>query len=107
MTRTSFLAAALLVVAPISVRGADWPQFNLDVQHSGMSQQEAVIHRGNVATLHVRYNVALPGVADGAPAFLAGVTTPLGLKDVLFLTTKNGWIVACDAATGSATLYRT
>jgi len=100
MTRTSFLAAALLVVAPISVRGADWPQFNLDARHSGASQQETVVHSGNVATLHARYHVALPGVADGAPAFLAGVTTPLGVKDLLFLTTKNGWTVACDAATG-------
>jgi hypothetical protein len=101
MSRPLLLAATILVFPLSSARGADWPQFNLDARHSGTSQQEALIHRGNVATLHIRYNVALPGVADGAPAFLAGVTTPLGVKDVLFVTTKNGWIVACDAATGS------
>ena len=96
----SRLAAALVLLSALRASGEDWPQFNLDAQHSGTSRQETVIHRGNVATLHPLYHVTLPGVADGAPAFLAGVTTPLGVKDLLFLTTKNGWIVACDAATG-------
>lgn len=94
------LAAVLVLLPALRAAGEDWPQFNLDPQHSGTSRQETVIHRGNVATLHPLYHVSLPGVADGAPAFLAGVATPLGQKDLLFVTTKNGWIAALDAATG-------
>jgi len=79
----------------------DWPQFDLDARHSGASAQETTIHAGNVATLHSLYSVALPAVADGAPAFLSGVVTPTGVKDLLFLTTKDGRILARDAATGA------
>jgi len=79
----------------------DWPQFNLDVRHSGASAQETTIHTGNVTTLHSLYGVALPAVADGAPAFLSGVVTPSGVRDLLFLTTKDGRILARDAATGA------
>lgn len=100
MTFPSRLVAALVLLSAVRAAGQDWPQFNLDAQHSGTSRQETVIHRGNVTTLHPLYHVSLPGVADGAPAFLAGVATPLGQKDLLFVTTKNGWIRALDAATG-------
>jgi hypothetical protein len=100
MAFLSRLAAALVLLSPLRAACGDWPQFNLDAQHSGTSRQETVIHRGNVATLHPLYHVSLPGVADGAPAFLAEVPTPLGQRDLLFVTTRNGWIVALDAATG-------
>jgi len=85
-------------------RAADWPEFNGDGRHNGNNQQETIINSGNVSTLHVLYHVTLPSVADGAPAFLTGVMTSSGLKDVLFLTTKAGHILALDAATG-ATLW--
>jgi hypothetical protein len=91
---SSFLAAT-------AAGAADWPQFNLDARHSGASAQETAIHAGNVATLHKVYSVALPAVADGAPAFLGAVSTPGGVKDLLFLTTKDGRILAADAATGA------
>ena len=48
------------------------------------------------------YSVALPAVADGAPVFLAGVQTPTGNKDVLFLTTKDGRILARNAPRGQS-----
>jgi len=89
-----------LVAAPAS--SSDWPQFDLDARHGGVSLQETTIHRGNVSTLHVLYNVALPSIADGAPAFLPGVATPLGVKDLLFLNTKDGRILALDATDGSS-----
>ncbi|MBV8201515.1 MAG: PQQ-binding-like beta-propeller repeat protein [Acidobacteria bacterium] len=93
--------ALLLVPAP-AARAADWPEFDGDGRHNGNNQQETIINSGNVSTLHVLYPaVTLPGIADGAPAFLTGVTTSSGVKDLLFLTTKNGYIVALDAATGT------
>ncbi len=83
-----------------------WPQFDFDSRKSGVSQQETTIHAGNVATLHLVASypvnpVTLPAIADGAPAFLAGVATASGTKDLLFLTTKDGRLLAIDAATGA------
>src|SRR5436305_2393805 len=84
-----------------AAEAADWPQFNLDARHSGASAQETAIHAGNIATLLKVYSVALPAVADAAPAFLSGVSTPGGVKNLLSLTTKDGRILAVDAATGA------
>ena len=91
--------AAFLPALP--ARAADWPEFDGDGRHNGNNQQETTIHSGNVATLHVLYHVTLPSIADGAPAFLSGVTTSSGIKDLLFLTTKDGHVLALDAATGT------
>jgi len=98
------LAALAALLPPPPARAADWPEFDGDGRHNGNNQQETTIHSGNVSTLHVLYHVTLPSIADGAPAFLSGVTTSSGIKDLLFLTTKDGHILALDAATG-ATLW--
>ena len=45
--------------------------------------------------------MALPGTADGAPVFLEGVTTVGGVRDLLFVTTTAGHIVAIDAGSGA------
>jgi hypothetical protein len=39
-------------------------------------------------------------VADGAPVLLTNVSTTSGTRDLLFLTTKAGYLVALDAHTG-------
>jgi outer membrane protein assembly factor BamB len=80
---------------------AAWMQFGFDARHSGVNDRETAIHRGNVASLHLLYKVTLPGIADGAPAFLPGVTTRRGVKDLLLLTTKDGRLLALDAGTGA------
>jgi outer membrane protein assembly factor BamB len=91
--------AGLLVSGPLL--GTDWAQFDFDSRHSGSNPEEIIVHTGNVSTLHMRYSVVLPAIADGAPAFLSGVVTPQGVKDLLFLTTKDGRILAVDADTGA------
>jgi outer membrane protein assembly factor BamB len=98
------LAAACLALAwpAAPARAADWPEFNLDGRHNGNNQQETIIHSGNVSTMHVLHNVTLAGHPDGPPVFLSGVQTSSGLKDVLFFTTKEGHILALDAATGGS-----
>ena len=101
------VVVCLSLIATGSARASDWPQFNLDAQHSGNNAQEHAITPANVATLHLAYAaVALPAVADGAPAFLEGVATPGGVKDLLFLTTKSGILLAIDAATGATVWSR-
>ncbi len=98
-------AAAVLALAAVPPAAAvDWPEFNIDGRHNGNNQEEVIISAANVATLHTLYNVTLPSIADGAPAFQSGVRTASGTVDMLFLTTKDGHVLALDAATG-ATLW--
>ncbi|HVT16076.1 MAG TPA: PQQ-binding-like beta-propeller repeat protein [Thermoanaerobaculia bacterium] len=103
---TVCLATALVLLASTAPaaygQSFDWMQFGFDSRHSGASPQETTIHTANVATLHTKYPaVALGNIAAGAPAFLSGVSTAGGVKDLLFLTTQDGHILALDAATGS------
>lgn len=103
-SRVGWLAAfGVVLPASLVAAGLPWPQFDFDARHDGVSQQETTIHAGNVGTLHLiaGYPVTLPSIADGAPAFLAAVATASGTKDLLFLTTKDGRLLAIDAATGA------
>jgi outer membrane protein assembly factor BamB len=95
------VACVLVLCFATSARAVDWPQWGFGPGKSGVNDQETTIHSGNVTSLHLLYRVALPAIPDGAPAFLAGVTTAQGVKDLLFLTTKSGMLLAVDAATGS------
>jgi hypothetical protein len=103
LRRTTVLVLSASLFAGPHARAADWLQWGFDSRHSGVNDQETTIHAGNVSSLHLLYRVSLPAgaVADGAPAFLGNVTTPLGVKDLLFLTTKSGFLLAVDAATGA------
>jgi hypothetical protein len=84
-----------------SSQAYDWLQFNGDVQHSGNNTLETRLTPANVAGLQQLFQINLPAIADGAPAYLHGVQTAQGTKDLLFVTTKNGYIAALDAATGA------
>ncbi|MDQ2741447.1 MAG: hypothetical protein M3Z66_04010, partial [Chloroflexota bacterium] len=86
--------------------GYDWLQFDGNAQHSGNNTQETIINRSNVSGLRQLYRVPLvsggsPSVADGAPAYLSAVSTPGGMHNLLFITTKDGHILAIDADTGN------
>ena len=113
--RSLFLCAALLAatfpaIGPAKADGPkpgaasgnryDWLQFGFDQAHSGNDTKEAKITVKDVAGLHRLYRVSLPHVADGAPAYLSDVHTPHGTMDFLFLTTKDGRILAVDASNG-------
>ncbi len=87
---------------PLSAARYDWPQFNFDSRHSGNNTAETILSAGNVARLRPLFSVALPEVADGAPAILSGVATSSGTRDLLFVTTKAGRLAALDARTGAA-----
>jgi outer membrane protein assembly factor BamB len=79
----------------------DWLQFNGDARHSGSNALEKSISPANVNLLHVLFQTSLPAVADGAPVYLNGVTTVAGIRDVIFVTTRTGDLVALDATTGA------
>lgn len=78
----------------------DWPQFMFNAQHSGNNTLESAITASNVNTLHEIFQISLPDVADGAPVYLRGISTSGGVKNLVFVTTKDGHIVALDALSG-------
>jgi outer membrane protein assembly factor BamB len=79
----------------------DWLQFNGDASHSGSNSLENHISVDNVGQLQLLFQVALPGVADGSPTYLSNVNTPSGLREVIYVTTRTGYIAALDAHTGA------
>ncbi len=87
-------------VKPSSDKKYNWLQFNFDPQHSGNNTKETKINLQNVNKLHQLYKVSLPSVADGAPVYLSGVKTKSGSVNMIFVTTKDGRIIALNAATG-------
>jgi hypothetical protein len=102
--RLSGLACAwsftVLLAAPPAA-AYDWLQFNGDPAHSGNNPLEKAIDRNNVSTLQKKFQVMLPGGADGIPVMLRSVATASGIKDLLFITTKVGDILAVDAKSGA------
>ena len=78
----------------------DWLQFNFNSQHSGNNTKEATINRKNVNKLKMLYQVSLPSVADGAPVYLSNVKTKSGNENIIFVTTKDGHIIAINAKSG-------
>src|SRR6185369_7274105 len=95
--------ASLVAVLTSTTAGAttDWLQYGFDAQHSSINPAETFITRSNLYELHPLYHVTLPSASDGAPVFLSGVATATGRKDMIFLTTKNGTLMALDAANGA------
>ncbi|HEU5437931.1 MAG TPA: PQQ-binding-like beta-propeller repeat protein [Ktedonobacterales bacterium] len=98
--RTLGVGLSLVVIATM-LSAYNWPQFNGSSQHTGANTQERLISRATVGSLHRLFQVTLPSIADGAPAVITGVSTPGGTHDLVFLTTKDGHILALDAHTGA------
>lgn len=102
-----FVALSLgLLLNLLLLTGYNWLQFNGDAQHSGSNTQERVISPENVSRLKLLYHITLPGVADSSPVYLSSVSTPSGLKNLLYLTTRQGHILAIEAKTGNIVWQR-
>ena len=87
-------------VCAISAHATDWLQFGYDTAHSSYNRAETGYSTptGN----SVLYNYTLPsaaGTADSAPIYLGNVTTASGTKNLLFIVTNNGTLLALDADT--------
>src|SRR5258708_30865100 len=106
------LSLILIIGQGSTTRAAstDWLQFGFDQQHSGNNSQETSLNSKNVSGLKQLFQIKLPAntispnianIADGAPAYLSGITVNGSAKDLLFVTTKPGDIIALDAHTGA------
>lgn len=100
--QTAVETPALVATSTASTQGtADWPTWGYDSARSEVNRQEALLTPSTVAKLHRLWVASLPDVADGEPILLHDLTLPDGSRrDVLYLTTRSGTLVALDAATG-------
>jgi len=80
---------------------ANWVRFGFDPARSGVNPEETLISPRTVGSLHVLWRAKLPGVADSSPILLHDLEYPKGSRDVLYATTRDGTIVALDAARSS------
>ncbi len=94
----SLIAALVLGGSAVAAQAADWLQFGYDQAHSGFNPADPGGYSvsSQTFTIHAVGNLtALP--SDAAPVYLSGVSTPSGTKNVLYVVTTNGTIVALDA----------
>lgn len=98
---STLLAAFFLCIFSSLVSAYDWPQFNGTAQHTGNNPQETILTAANVHGLQRLFQATLPAIADGAPAVLQSVSTAGGVVDLVFVTTKDGQILARNARTGA------
>ncbi len=78
-----------------------WPAFNGGGARSGVNTNETTITQANVASLGQVWQTTLPTRTDSAPVEQPNVITPDGTRDLLFVTTTNGSLIALDANTGA------
>ena len=94
-------ASVLAACVPAAAGAADWLQWGYDAAHSGNNADEHGVDAGNVAQLGLLYQTVLASNVDSAPVYRSNVTTPDGVKNLLFVLTENGRLIAIDAADGS------
>jgi hypothetical protein len=91
---------AVQVVSRAAVAKYDWMQFGGNASHSGNNTLETQISQSTVSGLVKLFQVTLRETAEGQPVLLTGVSTSNGTRDVVFTTSRNGYLMAMDAYTG-------
>jgi outer membrane protein assembly factor BamB len=78
-----------------------WPMFDGDEQKSGTNNNEPLLNKSNVSTLKQIWQVQLPTASDGSPVYLSAVNTSQGIKNLVYITTKEGSLLAFDESNGT------
>ena len=94
--------------APISNPGLrpqpashDWTQFGYNAARSGDNQAETALSPTTAPNLTKLWQTRLPAVADSSPILLHAMPFPGGPRDVLYVTTRDGRLLALDASDGA------
>lgn len=98
---TAAQTAQPLVAPAAAATSIAWSQFGNGPSHFGVNAAETQIIPSTVGSLRPLFAATLPGVSDGPPVEQPAVSTAGGVRDLLFTTTKDGWITATDANTGA------
>ena len=89
-----------------SVKAADWPTWGYDPQRSGWAREERDLSPENVANLELKWKTRVKNepkalAALTAPLVAADVTTPQGIKTLVYVAGASNNLHAIDAATGA------
>lgn len=99
---TATIPSATRTPSPEGFLPGDWPRFGYDAARSGVAPSETALTPATVGGLHRLWQVPLPSTADSSPTLLSSLKLPDGTtRDVLFLTTLDGRLLALDATTGA------
>lgn len=79
----------------------DWARFGFDPARSEVNPENSPITPSTVNSLHRLWHTDLPGVADSSPILLHGLSFSDKTRDALYVTTREGELVAIDAADGT------
>lgn len=77
-----------------------WAAFNGGGQRNAVNNSETAITSQTVGRLALSWKSTLPAVVDGSPVFLANVATASGVRNLVFVTTKPGSLLAVDSSNG-------
>ncbi|MBV9690390.1 MAG: PQQ-binding-like beta-propeller repeat protein [Ktedonobacteraceae bacterium] len=91
------ISAAAAIVPPAKI---PWIAFDDGGDRIGVNNAETVITPSTVRKLALLWSVTTPNVVDSSVVVLPGVQTPSGMRDLLFVTTDAGSLLAIDANTG-------
>ncbi len=113
-TSTSALCWNLvfLLLSSPSAPAADWPTFGHDPQRSGWAVEEVTLKPENVADLELKWRVQVKNEARSltaltAPVVATEVTTPQGVKTVVYVAGSADNFSALDAQNGEVIWNRT
>src|SRR5271157_1021773 len=92
--------------------GADWPTFGHDPQRSGWATQEDSLNVTNVSGLKLLWKAQIKNeprslAALTAPVVAEGVTTPTGIRSLVYVAGSSDNINALDARSGQLVWSRT
>jgi hypothetical protein len=98
-------AILTLALSPQGVHAAparyDWLQFAFDPGKSANDTAESTVNVSNATNLKQLFKVSLPDAPDGAPVYLHDITTPKGVKDVVYVQGEHGHLIAMDGHSGA------
>ena len=114
----SFLSVCILMsIFPMAVAAQDaddWPTWGHDQERSGWNRAETGLTKNNVSKLGVLWSMKLSTPPTdivlstlSAPVGIAGVGTPQGSKNTLFLLGADDTLFALDAADGKILWQKT
>jgi outer membrane protein assembly factor BamB len=97
---TAACAAALVLVASAARASTDWTTFGFDKQRTGYNPDETVLGAGNAGSLRQSWSADVGGPILTQPTVATGVALAGGRRDLVYVGTLDGVVVALDRTTG-------
>jgi hypothetical protein len=103
--------AIFILCGSAALRGGDWPTFGHDPQRSGWAAEDETLNNQNVSRLKLLWQVKMKNeprslTALTAPVVADGVSTPAGVRTVVYVAGSSDNLSAIDSKTGKVLWIR-